>query len=164
MTRILGIDPGSLFTGFGLVEKQGQRLVHLASGRIKVQGPLEGRLLTIFQELNRLINEFRPTDCALEKIFHAKNAQSSLVLGHARGVALLAAAQGGLKLHEYAPTEIKNALVGQGRADKAQVQAMVKILLNLKEAQMSEDESDALAAAICHAHAFPLKAAAGGRV
>ena len=151
---IIGIDPGSRYTGFGIIKKDGQRLIHLASGRIqalKVEG-LAGRLDLIYSELTALMEKHKPHAFAIEKVFHGKNPQSSLILGHARGVAMLVGAQAGLEVFEYNPTEVKNAIVGQGRAEKAQVAGMVKILLNLGQAKMSEDESDALSIAICHAN------------
>ena len=129
-------------------------MIHVASGRIqaiKVEG-LAARLDLIFTELTALVEKHKPDAFAIEKVFHGKNPQSSLILGHARGVALLVGARAGIDLFEYSPTEIKNAVVGQGRAEKAQVAGMVKILLNLGQAKLSEDESDALSIAICQAN------------
>lgn len=160
MTRILGIDPGSRFTGYAVIEQESNRLIHLASGRLEVAklGELPDRLLAIFRGLKEVIDQTKPEVCSMEKIFHSVNAQSSLVLGHARGVAMLAAKEAGLEIFEYAPTEIKNAVVGQGRAPKSQVAQMVTILLNLdRRIPLAEDQSDALAIAICHANSHQMK-------
>ena len=151
--RILGIDPGSRKTGYGLIENTGNRIRHLASGciRLNAKHPLSDRLSILSRELEQLIEEFRPDCGVVEKIFFAKNAQSALTLGHARGVILLKFSERNLPIHEYQTLKIKQTVVGVGRADKDQVQHMVKILLNLKN-KLQEDEADALAVAITHAH------------
>jgi len=141
--RILGIDPGSRKTGYGLIENTGNRTRHLASGCI--------RLNERDQLLEQLIEEFRPDCGAVEKVFFAKNAQSALTLGHARGVILLKFSERHLPIHEYQALKVKQTVVGVGRADKDQVQHMVRILLNLQNS-LQEDEADALAVAITHAH------------
>ena len=151
--RILGIDPGSRKTGYGLIENTGNRTRHLASGciRLNAKHPLSDRLSMLSKELEQLIEEFRPDCGVVEKIFFAKNAQSALTLGHARGVILLKFSERNLPIHEYQTLKIKQTVVGVGRADKDQVQHMVKILLNLQN-KLQEDEADALAVAITHAH------------
>ena len=151
--RILGIDPGSRKTGYGLIEHSGNRTCYLASGCIKlnVKETLAERLHQLSSELDKLIEEFQPDCGAVEKIFFAKNAQSALTLGHARGVILLKFSERQLVVHEYQALKVKQTVVGVGRADKNQVQHMVKILLNLQN-KLQEDEADALAVAITHAH------------
>lgn len=151
--RILGIDPGSRATGYGLVLCEGNRLQHIDNGVIRPpeKAELPARLLHIQQELAKVIARYAPECAAVEQVFVAHNVQSALKLGQARGVALLAAAQAGLEVAEYTPMQIKSAVVGYGRAAKGQVQQMVRALLNLPEIAQ-EDASDALAVAICHAH------------
>ena len=160
--RVLGIDPGSERTGYGCVESSGSRHRMIASGVVRVTAgaPLADRLLQIHQGLTALLREHQPACVAIESIFHARHARSALVLGHARGVAMLTAAEVGVPIHEYAPTAIKRAVVGFGRADKAQVQHMVSLLLGLDAVPTPFDASDALAAAICHLHAVPSTAMA----
>jgi len=151
--RILGIDPGSRKTGYGLIEHSGNHTRHLTSGciRLSAKAPLSERLLVLSRELEKLIGEFSPDCGAVEKIFFAKNAQSALSLGHARGVILLKFSEYHLRIHEYQTLKVKRTVVGVGQADKNQVQHMVKILLNLHDS-LQEDEADALAVAITHAH------------
>ncbi len=151
--RIIGIDPGTRITGYGLVEKIGNRLVHIDNGAIytRADAPLSDRLKTIYNELCRVITDYSPALMAVERIFVAKNALSALKLGHARGVAMLAGVNAELPVAEYTAVEVKKAVVGYGKAAKPQVQQMVKVLLNLPEIAQ-EDASDALAVAICHAH------------
>lgn len=153
--RTLGIDPGSQVTGFGVVEKKGNRLQHLASGSIRLGAlpSLYQRLEKIHGGLQEIIREYLPTEVAVEKVFMSKNVHSALTLGHARGAALLAAVEAGLELFEYSPLEIKKAVTGYGRADKSQVQSMVQTLLGLKSVR-GPDVSDALAAAVCHLNWF----------
>lgn len=149
---ILGIDPGSRFTGWGLLNQNGNRNEYLASGtlRLGTQTSLSARLLKLDTEIEALLERYRPDHCAVEQIFIAKNARSALVLGHARGVILCAMAREGVALHEYTPTQVKSAIVGVGRAPKSQIQLMVGALLNHKGA-LQEDEADALAVALTHA-------------
>jgi crossover junction endodeoxyribonuclease RuvC len=156
--RVIGIDPGSSVTGYGIVEIEGGRVCHLDNGGIIPRSnlPYSKRLDHIFTNLSKLIAEHKPEMAVIENVFFAKNARSSLVLGQARGVAVLAAVRAGLEIAEYAPTEVKLAVVGTGRATKHQVQNMVKAILKLDEVAM-EDASDALAIAICHCHAHKLK-------
>lgn len=156
--RILGIDPGSRFTGFGVVDKRGNQLSHVASGRIATgSGPLAERLEVIFRDLTAIITEHAPRVVAVEGLFHHKNASSALKLGHARGVALLACQLEGLDLHEYQPSVVKQAVTGSGRAEKEQVQQMIKHMLRLR-GELALDASDALAVAICHAFHGPIAA------
>ncbi len=160
-TRILGIDPGSRYTGYGVIEVAGGKSRHLACGRINATvGEMPERLLKIMRGLGEIIAEYQPQEVALEEVFVNKNVSSALVLGQARGVAMVAAAQAGLPLAEYAATQVKLALVGNGRAEKLQVQHMVKVLLNLREA-MAADASDALAVALTHAHVRSTKIRSG---
>lgn len=153
--RILGIDPGTRITGYGLIEKVGNRLLHIDNGAIytRTDAPLSDRLKTIYSELCRVITDYAPAAMAVERIFVAKNALSALKLGHARGVAMLAGVNAELPIAEYTALEVKKAVVGYGKAAKPQVQQMVRMLLNLPEIAQ-EDASDALAVAICHAHCY----------
>ena len=151
--RILGVDPGSRKTGYGLIQNSGNRIRHIASGCIRLNSkhPLSDRLSMLSRELEQLIEEFRPDCGAVEKVFFAKNAQSALTLGHARGVILLKFSERHLPIHEYQALKVKQTVVGVGRANKDQIQHMVRILLNLQNS-LQEDEADALAVAITHAH------------
>ena len=150
---ILGIDPGSRITGYGIIRTEGNRLVHVDNGAIvtgsSADFPL--RLQKIYRQLSDVIDRFRPEAVAVENIFFATNVQSALKLGQARGAALVAGVNAGLPLFEYTALQVKQAVVGHGRASKDQVQKMLKALLNLSEVAQ-EDASDALAVAVCHAH------------
>ena len=153
--RVLGVDCGTEYTGYGVVEQNGQGELHaLASGAIRLspREPLPRRLERIFNKLSELIAAHRPELVAIEDVFYAVNVKSALKLGQVRGVAMLAAAAAGLEVCEYAPLAIKSAVVGYGRAEKSQVQQMVMRLLRLPEAPESPDAADALAIAICHLH------------
>jgi crossover junction endodeoxyribonuclease RuvC len=152
--RVFGIDPGSERTGYGCVETDGRRHRLVACGAISSppKTAVPERLRTIHAALGRLILECRPETVAIENLFHASNVRSALKLGHARGVAMLAAVEAGVVVAEYTPAEIKRAVVGYGRADKNQVQQMIKLLLGLDEAPSPHDAADALAIAICHVH------------
>jgi crossover junction endodeoxyribonuclease RuvC len=151
---VFGIDPGSVRTGYGCVESDGTRLRLVVCGVISSppRSTLPERLHVIHDSLGRIIREASPDCVVIENLFHARNVRSALVLGHARGVAVLAAVEAGLPLVEYTPAEIKQATVGYGRAEKTQVQHMVKMLLGLAAPPASHDAADALAVAICHAH------------
>lgn len=153
MTVILGIDPGSRFTGYGVIESAGQKSRYITSGRLNVsEGEMPGRLLKVFEGLAAVIKAHAPAEIAIEETFvNRANAQSALVLGQARGAAICACAQAGLPVSEYAAAQVKLAIAGNGRAEKEQVQHMVKVLLNLRE-KLAADASDALAVALCHAH------------
>lgn len=156
--RILGIDPGSRLTGFGLIETAAGRSRALAHDVIKLgDGELPGRLLKLLNTLRELIREHRPDEVAMEEVFVKKNVSSALVLGQARGAAICAVAEAGLPLHEYAPASIKLAITGSGRAEKPQMQLMVRRLLNLP-AVPPEDAADALACALCHSHSRAMAA------
>lgn len=153
--RIFGIDPGSIRTGYGCIETDGSRHRLITAGAITSRAGTElpDRLARIHSELTRLIAEAAPAAVVVENLFHAKNVRSALTLGHARGVAVLAAVQAGVAVVEYTPAEIKLAVVGHGRAEKTQVQRMIMLLLGLDTAPTPLDASDALAVAVCHAHA-----------
>jgi len=149
---VLGIDPGSLITGYGLVKKGGHGShISLSHGRIrlKASAPLSSRLLALSEELEKVIGAYDPDVLSIESVFFAKNARSSLVLGHARAVPLLLAAAHGMEVYEYAPRQIKSAVTGFGAATKAQVQKMAGSLLHIDDMPGS-DASDALAVALCH--------------
>ena len=152
--RIFGIDPGSDRTGYGCVELDGSRHRLIISGAISAVGAsFPEKLLKIHTGLAVLLAECRPDCVAIENLFHSNNARSALKLGHARGVAMLAAVEAGLPIAEYTPAEVKRAVVGYGRAEKHQVQQMVKLLLGLPTLPTPHDAADALAIAICHSHA-----------
>ena len=160
--RILGIDPGLRATGFGVIEADGPRLTYVASGVIRIAaGPLPPRLKTIHDGIGEVIREYRPDVAVAEIVFVNVNPQSTLLLGQARGAAITALVVAGLAVHEYTALQVKQAVVGYGRAAKSQVQAMVQRLLRLP-GQPSTDAADALACAICHANAGGLAAAAQG--
>lgn len=148
--RVIGVDPGTHNTGWGVVEAEGSRLTHIASGTIRARGnTLAERLRVIADTLDSVVSEYRPRAMSVETLFYAKNVQSALKLGHGRGVALLAAARGGLPVFEYTAGQIKRATTRRGRAEKTQVQLMVRLVLGVTE-PLGLDASDALAAAICH--------------
>jgi crossover junction endodeoxyribonuclease RuvC len=161
--RIFGIDPGSERTGYGCVETDGSRHSVLSCGAINTsRAPaFADKLLEIHRRLSTLISESRPDCVAIESIFYAVNVRSALKLGHARGVAMLAAVEAGIEVAEYTPAEIKRAVVGYGRAEKPQVQQMVKLILGLPTAPSPHDAADALAVAICHAHSLRASLRAG---
>jgi crossover junction endodeoxyribonuclease RuvC len=151
---ILGVDPGTAITGYGVLQSDGEDLETIAYGAITTPADwlMPRRLQHVYQELTALIGKHRPTDAVVEKLFFSKNVRTALSVGQARGVALLAAAQAGLAIHEYTPLQIKQAVVGYGRAEKQQIQQMVKMLLRLDSIPQPDDAADALAVAICHAH------------
>jgi crossover junction endodeoxyribonuclease RuvC len=151
---IFGIDPGSERTGYGCVDSDGRRHRLVVFGTIAppVHSTFPERLTIVHAGLAALLAEHRPDCVAIENVFHAKNVRSALKLGHARGVALLAACQAGMVVAEYSPAEIKRAIVGFGRAEKQQVGAMIKLLLGLEAVPSPHDAADALAVAICHVH------------
>ncbi len=151
---ILGVDPGTAITGYGLVKSDGDDLALIDYGAITTPSDwlMPRRLQHIHAELTARIAAHQPTDAVVEKLFFSKNVRTALSVGQARGVALLAAAQAGVTIHEYTPLQIKQAIVGYGRADKNQIQQMVKMLLRLDVVPQPDDAADALAVAICHAH------------
>ena len=152
VTRILGIDPGSLITGYGVVVFAGNDASHLASGCLRLQGSdFPERLRLIFEGLSRVIDEQRPDEVAVEQVFMRRNAAAALKLGQARGAAICAAVMRGLPVLEYSARQVKLAVVGSGGADKQQVQHMVRVLLAL-DASPQADAADALGVALCHGH------------
>jgi crossover junction endodeoxyribonuclease RuvC len=157
--RIIGIDPGSRITGYGIITHEGNRLIHIDNGAIHTdihkEFPL--RLKKIYGVLTDMIEQYRPDAVAIENIFFATNVQSALKLGQARGAAIVAGVNAGLPVFEYTALQVKQAVVGHGRASKDQVQKMLKVLLNLPEVAQ-EDASDALAVAVCHAHSARINA------
>lgn len=151
--KIMGIDPGTVVTGWGVIAVTGNQLAHVAHGTISTTGTHDqgARLRCIYEGIRNVLERHNPDGVSLERVFFARNAQSALKLGQARGVALLAACQNGVSVHEYAASEIKLAVVGYGQATKEQVQRMIASLLSLPE-RIAVDAADALAAAICHFH------------
>jgi len=152
--KIFGIDPGSIRTGYGCVQTDGTRHTLVMCGALATTArtPFPERLQYIYDGMLELLHASSPDCVAIENLFHARNVKSALTLGHARGVAVLAAVQAGVPLVEYTPAEIKMAVVGYGRAEKPQIQHMVKLLLGLDVAPAPHDAADALAVALCHAH------------
>jgi crossover junction endodeoxyribonuclease RuvC len=151
--RVLGIDPGIGSTGYGIIDTDGSLHQPVLYGAIKTQArrPFQQRLLKIHTDLSGILLRDGADVMAIEGVFHAANVQSALKLGHARGIALLVAAQFGLDVYEYSPLEVKSAVVGYGRAEKQQIQTMVRMILNLTEVPAPDDVADALAVALCHA-------------
>lgn len=149
--RVLGVDPGTVATGWGVIDQSGQRLAYVAGGVIRARGPLPQRLAHVYEEACRILSEFAPRYVSLEKTFVGENVQSAFRLGEARGAILVASAQAAVPVCEYSPAEIKVAVAGNGRAAKQQMQLMVARLLSLTAA-LAGDEADALGAAICHLH------------
>jgi crossover junction endodeoxyribonuclease RuvC len=168
--RVFGIDPGSERTGYGCIETDGSRHRIVMCGAVgaPAAATFSEKLFEIHRRLVELLAECHADSVAIENIFYAANVRSALKLGHARGVAMLAAAEAGLPIAEYTPAEIKRAVVGYGRAEKHQVQQMMKLLLGLERPPSPHDAADALAVAICHVHSMspgrPVAAAAGPRV
>ena len=156
--RILGIDPGSHVTGYGIIEKKGNYLRHVLHGEIKPKkdSPLSATLIYVYQQLSAVISQTAPEAIALENIFYGKNVRSLIKQAQVRGVAIYAGADKSIDVFEYSPLEIKKAVVGYGRAEKRQVQVMVKAILKLPELPPA-DAADALATAICHANFFKEK-------
>ncbi|MCP5143332.1 MAG: crossover junction endodeoxyribonuclease RuvC [Gammaproteobacteria bacterium] len=152
MTVILGIDPGSRNTGYGVISMAGDRAAYLHSGTIKLpEDSLSERLCRIHDHLSEVIAQYAPVEAAIERVFVNRNPDSALKLGQARGAAIVALGHAELPVHEYSPNQIKQAIVGRGHAEKSQVGYMVRMLLNLSRAPQA-DEADALAVAICHGH------------
>lgn len=152
--RILGIDPGYAILGYGIVEMKGNRFKAIDYGAVTTDAKTDmpDRLKILYNSLMGLILEYEPDVASVEELFFNTNAKTAILVGQARGVAVLACANSGLEIAEYTPLQIKQALVGYGRAEKQQVQLMVKTLLNLKEVPKPDDTADALAAAVCHGH------------
>lgn len=152
--RILGIDPGYAIMGWGVLDMNGNHFSVVDYGSITTDANMEmpERLRHLYVQLSAVITEYEPEEAAIEELFFTHNQTTAIKVGEARGVAILACVNGGLSISEYTPLQIKQALVGYGRADKKQVQAMVKAILNLKEVPKPDDTADAVAAAICHGH------------
>lgn len=152
--KILGIDPGLKITGFGIIEVNGRNLKCVAFGGIPAnpKATFAEKLLAINEGVNKVIRQYRPDYCAAEDIYFHQNKKTAIVMGHARAVAILAAARNQVPVFEYSPREVKMSIVGNGNASKSQVQAMVKNILGLSEIPRPEDAADALAVALCHHH------------
>jgi len=155
---VIGIDPGTATTGYGVVDKRGDRVQYVTCGVITTPPNLEppARLKIIYDQFTALLEEHQPQQVATERLFFTNNITTGIPVGRALGVILLALEQRGLPWTEYTPTQVKNAVVGQGRADKKQVQYMITRLLNLRETPKPDDAADALAIAVCHAHSLRL--------
>lgn len=153
---ILGIDPGTATTGFGLIKKEGQKFSMLDYGCIltPAKTALHDRLETIFEELSELIEKYQPDHLAVEELFFATNAKTAISVAQARGVILLSGKKKNISIFEYTPLEVKMALTGYGKADKKQIQQMVKTILSLREIPKPDDAADALAIALCHAQTY----------
>ncbi len=156
--RILGIDPGIAIVGFGFVDKEGSKITPVQYGCIQTEAhtPEEDRLLHVYEGMIQLIDKYKPDQVAFEKLFFNRNVSTAMIVSQARGVMILAAVQKGLPVGEYTPLQVKQAIVGYGKAEKKQVQEMVRIYLRLKEVPKPDDVADALAVAICHAHSITL--------
>lgn len=157
--RVIGVDPGTATTGWGIIEGSGNELKMVAVGTIITAAgtPLSKRLQIIYQELAKIIEQWQPSVAAIEELFFSKNAKTALAVGHGRGVAMLALANADLPITEYKPLEVKQAITGHGGADKKQMQQMVKLLLSLDDIPRPDDAADALAIAICHLHSARLR-------
>lgn len=156
--RILGIDPGIALTGFGIVEKEGVKVTAGSYGHISTESgtPVPDRLKILYDDMVNIVQEYRPDVVAVEELFFNKNAKTAIIAAQARGVIILSAVNNGVGVVEYTPLQVKQAVIGYGRASKQQVQFMVKELLRLKEIPKPDDTADALAIAICHAHSVDL--------
>jgi crossover junction endodeoxyribonuclease RuvC len=152
--RIMGIDPGIAIVGFGLIEQQGSRLVPVQYGCIQTEAHTDGavRLKMVYDATVQLIETYKPDAVAIEKLFFNRNVTTAMTVSQARGVLMLAAVQKGLEIGEYTPLQVKQAIVGYGKAEKKQVQEMVRMFLHLSAVPKPDDVADALAVAICHAH------------
>ena len=152
--RILGIDPGTAIMGYGIVDYAGNRFVPRDYGCIRSAAGVSQhlRLRKLFHQLNDLLKEYQPNCLAVEELFFSRNSKTALAVGQARGIVLLAAAEAGIDVYEYTPLQVKQAVVGLGRAEKKQVQYMIRVILNLPETPRPDDVADALAVAVCHAN------------
>lgn len=155
---IFGIDPGFAITGYGIVKYEGNKFSVVDYGAITTASTMElpKRLLHLHDSLEKLIGQYKPDAIAIEELFFNKNIKTALTVGHGRGVAVLAAAESGVEVFEYTPLQVKQSVVGYGRAEKGQVQQMVKIILNLPKIPKPDDVADALAIAICHGHSHKM--------
>ena len=160
---VLGLDPGLAITGYGLVEGDDQKLVPVACGVIRTPAktPIADRLVQLHTDLSGLLTQYCPDVAAVEELFFSTNTRTAMIVGEARGVLLLTLAQAGLEIAEYTPLQIKQAITGYGRANKAQVQEMVRLLLNLRDVPRPDDAADALAVSICHHHSARMMALLG---
>ncbi len=156
--RIMGIDPGIAIVGFGFIDKNGSKLTPVQYGCIQTEAhtPEEERLMHVYEGMVQLIEKYEPQMIAFEKLFFNRNVTTAMSVSQARGVAILAAAQKGLPIAEYTPMQVKQAVVGYGKAEKRQVQEMVRMFLNLQKVPKPDDVADALAVAVCHAHSYVL--------
>jgi crossover junction endodeoxyribonuclease RuvC len=162
MTRIIGIDPGSRRTGYGVIDIAGSKISYVTSGIVRLpEAGLPDRLKIIFDGISQIIQQYQPDHMAIEEVFMSQNAGSALKLGQARGAAIVAGVNGGLPVGEYSARSVKQSVVGTGAADKSQVQMMIVQLLKLSESP-TEDAADALAVAICHAHSIRTNIAMAG--
>jgi len=154
----LGIDPGTATTGFGLVQHQGDKLVYITCGCITTtpKESSQGRLALIHQQIMALLSKYKPNVVAVERLYFGENSKTAMAVGQARGIILLAAAEHKLPIAEYTPLEVKVALTGYGRAEKKQIQQMVRVMLKLNDLPRPDDAADALAIAICHIHSHKL--------
>ncbi len=157
--RVIGIDPGTAITGWGVVDGDGEVLTMISGGVVTTPAgmPLPQRLQAIYRELTEIVARWQPDEAALEELFFSKNAKTALAVGHGRGAAMLALANANLPIAEYKPLVVKQALTGYGGADKLQMQQMVKLLLGLADIPRPDDAADALAVAICHLHSARLR-------
>ncbi len=157
--RVLGVDPGTAITGWGVVESEGQDLIGVAYGVITTPAGmlLPQRLQIIYRDLTRVVEQWQPETAAIEELFFSRNAKTALAVGHGRGAAMLALVNANVPISEYKPLEVKQAITGYGGADKHQIQQMVKLLLSLDDIPRPDDAADALAVAICHLHSARLR-------
>ncbi|TYQ16284.1 UNVERIFIED_CONTAM: Holliday junction endonuclease RuvC [Acetivibrio alkalicellulosi] len=155
---IMGIDPGFAITGYGLLKYEGNKFTALDYGAIKTESSMKlpERLLFLHKKLEQLIIKYKPCAISIEELFFNKNIKTALTVGHGRGVAVLAAAQSGVEVFEYTPLQVKQSVVGYGRAEKSQMQQMIKIILNLSEIPKPDDVADALGVAVCHGHSYKM--------
>jgi len=163
--RVIGIDPGTATTGYGIIDSDGtnSRLVDFGCIRTVPEDDVPERLYAIYHRLNDVLRQFAPTVMAVEKLFFSRNTSSAMQVGEARGVVILAGRQAGIPVFEYTPLQVKQSVVGYGRAQKQQIQEMVRILLQLRQKPRPDDAADALALALCHAHAGRLRELTGWR-
>jgi len=159
MALVLGIDPGTAITGYGIIEKTSSRLRPVTYGVVRTSAdlPEPKRLKRIYDDLRRIVGEYRPGYAAIERLFFNKNVRTAMGVGQARGAAILAMVESGLDVAEYTPLQVKQAVTGEGGAGKGQVGYMVRLLLGLSEVPRPDDAADALAIAICHAHRYNSK-------
>ncbi|MCX7921677.1 MAG: crossover junction endodeoxyribonuclease RuvC [Clostridia bacterium] len=155
---IMGIDPGFAITGYGIVKYEGNKFSVIDYGAVTTEAktPLPQRLLALSNGLEEIIEKYKPEAISIEELFFNKNIKTALTVGHGRGVAVLAAARAGVEVFEYTPLQVKQAVAGYGRADKVQMQQMVKVILNLPAVPKPDDVADALAIAVCHGHSYKM--------